>query len=440
LQAGLRKAADHEPDSLGVDTWGVDFALLDAAGELIGNPCHYRDPYTDGMLAEAMRRTSRERIFDATGIQFMQINSLYQLLAMATARSPALGIARTLLMMPDLFHYWFTGEMACEFSNASTTQFFDPRAGDWARSLLDDLGIPHHFLTRIVQPGADLGPLSPSVLKSLELASLARMRVIAPATHDTGSAVASVPANGDRYAYISSGTWSLLGAVVSQPVITPRALQFNFTNEGGVGGTFRLLKNIMGMWLVQECRRRWATPAGELIPYADLFDQAARAPAFAAMLDPDDPSFLLPEDMPTAIAAFCARTRQATPAGRGTVVRCILESLALKYRHVLEQLERLTGHRVEVIHVVGGGSRNALLCQFTADACDRIVRAGPVEATAIGNVLVQMVACGELGSMDEARAVVQQSFPIVAYQPREAVRWSEAYDRFQRVLASMTPV
>jgi rhamnulokinase len=196
----------------------------------------------------------------------------------------------------------------------------------------------------------------------------------------------------------------------------------------------------MGLWLVQECRRRWATPAGELIPYADLFDQAAHAPAFAAMLDPDDPSFLLPEDMPTAIAAFCARTGQGTPAGRGTVVRCILESLALKYRHVLEQLETLMGHRVEVIHVVGGGSRNALLCQFTADACDRIVRAGPVEATAIGNVLVQMVACGELGSMDEARAVVQQSFPIIAYQPREAVRWSEAYDRFRRVLAGMTPV
>lgn len=434
MQTGLRKAAAHAPVSLGVDTWGVDFALLDASGGLIGNPYHYRDHHTDGMVDLAIGEVGRERIFDATGIQFMQLNTLYQLLALARAGSPALDIARTLLMMPDLFHYWFTGELACEFTNATTTQFYDPRAGDWARGLLQSLGIPHHFLTRVVQPGADLGAVSPALLKSLDLPALAAARVIAPATHDTGSAVAGVPAAGERYAYISSGTWSLMGSVAPSPVITPQALRFNFTNEGGVGGEFRLLKNIMGMWLIEECRRRWAGAGGQLMPYAELLAEAARAPAFAALIDPDDASFLLPDDMPAALAAYCERTHQVSPAGRGATARAIYESLALKYRYTLDQLETLLGHRVDAIHIVGGGSRNALLCQFTADACDRPVLAGPVEATAIGNVLVQMLAMGELASMSDAREVVRRSFPITEYQPREPVRWMEAYERFTRLV------
>ncbi|MDW8351711.1 MAG: rhamnulokinase family protein [Anaerolineae bacterium] len=436
VQVGLRKAAAQceALAGVGVDTWGVDFALLDARDELIGNPHHYRDARTNGMLEEACARVGRERIFESTGIQFMQINTLYQLFAMARAGAPALEIARTFLMMPDLLHFWLAGVKACEFSNATTTQCYDPRAGDWARDLLTSLGVPTHFLPAVIAPGTDLGLLSSALIHALDANGLDETHVIAPATHDTGSAVAGVPASTERYAYISSGTWSLLGAVVSRPVITPQALQFNFTNEGGLGGTFRLLKNIMGLWLVQECRRKWASPAGDLIPYSDLFAMAEAAPPFGALVDPDDGTFLRPDDMPTAIAEYCRRTGQAVPDGRGAMVRCILESLALKYRYTLDQLQALLGHWVEVIHIVGGGAQNALLCQFTADACGLPVVAGPVEATAIGNLLVQMVTRGELASLDDARQVIRRSFPLVAYAPRETARWDDAYARFEVML------
>ncbi len=436
VQTGLRKAAAQcgPLDSVGVDTWGVDFALLDAHDELIGNPRHYRDARTDGMVEEACARVGRRRIFESTGIQFMQINTLYQLLAMARAGAPALEFARTFLMMPDLLHFWLSGHKACEFSNATTTQCYDPRAGDWARDLLADLGIPTHFLSPVIQPGTELGSLSPLLVRALDADGLQGTRVVAPATHDTGSAVAGVPASVERYAYISSGTWSLLGAVARQPMITPQALEFNFTNEGGVGGTFRVLKNIMGMWLVQECRRKWASPAGDLIPYGELFAMAEQAPALGSLVDPDDATFLHPDDMPAAIAEYCRRTGQPVPDGRGAMVRCILESLALKYRYTLNQLQTLLGYSVEVIHVVGGGAQNALLCQFTADACGVPVVAGPVEATAIGNLLVQMAALGELASMEDARQVIRRSFPLVTYLPREAARWDDAYARFEAVL------
>lgn len=438
IQNGLRKVASQfgEIASLGVDTWGVDFALLDSTGATIGNPYHYRDSHTDGMMDEAFAHVPRERIFDATGIQFMQLNTLYQMLALTKAKSPALKIARTFLMMPDLFNYWFTAEKACELSDATTTQFYDPRTGDWARSLLHALEIPHHFLPRVVPPGTDLGGLSKSLRRTLGLNALKDTRVIAPASHDTGSAVAGVPAATEHHAYISSGTWSLLGAVVAQPVITPQALQFNFTNEGGVGGTFRLLKNISGMWLVQECRRTWAAESGAAPDYVELFALAEHSPTHAAFVNPDDGAFLHPDDMPAAIRDYCRRTGQTPPTDRGALVRCVLESLALKYRYTLDQLESLLGYRVEVIHVVGGGSQNKLLCQFTADACDRPVQAGPVEATAIGNLLVQMVAWGELGSMDDARAVNRRSFPLASYEPRATAQWADANERFVRLLAS----
>ncbi len=436
VQAGLRKAAAQFGPlaGVGVDTWGVDFVLLDAHDELIGNPHHYRDARTDGMVEEACARAGRQRIFESTGIQFMQINTLYQLLAMARVGAPALEFARTFLMMPDLLHFWLSGYKACEFSNATTTQCYDPRAGDWARDLLAELGIPTHFLPAVIQPGTDLGSLSPSLVRALGADGLQRTRVVAPATHDTGSAVAGVPAFVERYAYISSGTWSLLGAVARQPVITLQALEFNFTNEGGVSGTFRLLKNIMGMWLVQECRRKWASPAGDLIPYSELFAMTEQAPALGPLVDPDDATFLHPDDMPTAIAEYCRRTGQPVPDGRGAMVRCVLESLALKYRYTLNQLQALLGYSVEVIHVVGGGAQNTLLCQFTADACGVPVIAGPVEATAIGNLLVQMMACSELASMDDACQVIRRSFPLVTYQPREVARWDDAYARFEAML------
>ncbi len=440
MLAGLQKAAAQHGAvaSLGVDTWGVDFALLDASGDLLSAPFHYRDARTDGMMEEAFRRVPPAHIFERTGIQFMQLNTLYQLMAMALQRAPALDHARHLLMMPDLFHYWFSGEIACEFTDVTTTQCYDPRVGDWAHDLLHALGIPTHFLTRIVPPGTSLGPIAPDVRRALgDSETWRHTQVVAPAAHDTASAVAAVPAQPQaRYAYISSGTWSLLGAVVSAPVISDQALGFNFTNEGGVGGTFRLLKNIMGMWLVQECRRAWAAPDGALIPYADLFGMAEQAAPFAFMVDPDDPSFLHPDDMPEVIRAFCRRTGQPEPGDRATMVRGILESLALKYRLTLRQLESLLGYPVEVVHVVGGGSQNALLCQFTADACGVRVMAGPVEATALGNALVQMMALGEVSTMDEARALIRQSFALREYLPRDTERWDEAYARFQTLLTS----
>lgn len=435
IQAGLRKAASQLDGilSVGVDTWGVDFALLDAAGELVGVPYHYRDARTDGMMALAFSRLPREQIFERTGLQFMQLNTLYQLLAMAEAHTPALEHARALVMMPDLFHYWLSSEIACEFTEATTTQFYDPRARDWARDVLEALGIPNHFLVHIIPPGTDLGSLTPDVVRATD-ARLSGVRVIAPASHDTASAVFGVPAQRARYAYISSGTWSLMGTVVPEAVITPQALQFNFTNEGGVGGSFRLLKNIMGMWLVQECRRRWAAPDGTLIPYADLFALAEQATPFTALIDPDAPEFLHPDDMPAAIAEHCRRTGQTPPADQGATVRCILESLALKYRLTFEQLQILLGDSIEVIHIVGGGSQNALLCQFTADACQVPVVAGPVEATAVGNALVQLITLGHLGTAEQARELVRRSFQLTTYLPQASDRWDEAYHRFKQLV------
>jgi len=421
-----RREFGADLDGIGLDTWGVDFALLGADGALLANPHHYRDPRTDGVVEAAYARVPREEIFEATGIQFMQINTLYQLLAMRLGGDPVLDVARTLLMMPDLFNYWLTGIKACEFSDATTTQFYDPRRCTWARPLLERMGLPTDILPSIIQPGTVVGPLLPAVSEEV---GLGQVPVIAPACHDTGSAVAAVPARGEDFAYISSGTWSLMGVEATEPVITPESLAFNFTNEGGVGGTFRLLKNIMGLWLVQECRRTWAQ-GGREYSYAELAAMAAEAPAFGPLVEPDSHDFLAPGDMPARIRAFCAQTGQAEPDTEGAIVRCALESLALKYRWVLEKLERMTGRGLWAIHVVGGGSQNALLCQLTADATRRPVIAGPSEATAMGNILMQALARGRIGSLAEGREVVRRSCEVVSYEPRDGAGWDDAYARF----------
>jgi rhamnulokinase len=415
----------------------VDFALLDWDGELVGQPHHYRDPRTQGMLEEAFRRVPRAEIFEATGIQFMPINTLYQLLALVVRRSPLLDAAATFLTIPDLFNYWLTGQRVCEFTNATTTQLYNPRAGAWAGALMACLGIPHRIFPEVVPPGTVLGTLAPDVAAE---SSAGRVEVVAPACHDTGSAVAAVPVQAARpgtaaHAYISSGTWSLVGTEVAAPVITPESLALNFTNEGGVGGTFRLLKNVAGLWLVQECRRTWAR-AGQEYSYDELTELARRAAALRSLVDPDAPDFLPPGDMPGRIRARCLATGQPLPQEPGEVVRCALESVALKYRLVLEQLDALAGQRLEPVHMVGGGSRNRLLCQFTADATRRPVLAGPVEATAVGNVLVQALARGRLGSMADARALVRRSFPIEPYDPdvRQAAAWDAAYERVRPLL------
>jgi rhamnulokinase len=436
IQNGLQLAARQYGDvaSLGVDTWGVDFGLLDRTGTLIGNPYHYRDHRTDGVMEQVFARVPRAQVFAATGIQFMQLNTLYQLYAMAG--TPALEMAETLLMMPDLFNYWLTGEKVGEFTIATTTQFYDSRNNAWANDLLKRLGLPTQIMPRVIPSATIIGPRLPDLA---DQAGLKETQVVAPACHDTGSAVAAVPARSDQYAYISSGTWSLMGVVTPQPIITDMTRDFNFTNEGGVGGAIRLLKNITGLWLVQECRRAWAR-AGDELSYDVITAMAEQASPFRAFVDPDHSSFLNPEDMPQAICSYCDKTGQPVLCDRGVLVRIALESLACKYRLTLERLEKIlapSGKRLEAIHIVGGGSQNQLLCQFTADVCGRPVYAGPVEATALGNVLAQAMAMGYCASWGEAREIVREAFPPKVYEPRDAQRaaWDEAYTRFKQVLA-----
>ncbi len=427
MKQGLAIAARQQGlsvDSVGIDTWGVDFALLDADDALLDNPRNYRDPRTDGMLEQAFARVPREEIFAHTGIQFMKLNTLYQLLSMR--HSPLLDQAKTLLLMGDLFHFFFTGTKVCEFSNATTTQFYNPSTNDWARELLNKLEIPDHFLAPIVEPATNLGPLLPSIAAEL---GIAPMPFIAPATHDTGSAVAAVPAEDTHYAYISSGTWSLMGVEIAEPRLGPEALHYNFTNEGGVGRSYRFLKNIMGLWLVQECRRAWERE-GHTYSYGELTAMAAQAPAFTALVDPDDERFIAPGDMPSRLRDYCIETDQLAPKDVGSIVRTALESLALKYRHVLESLEKILGRKLERIHIVGGGIQNRLLCQFTADATQRPVVAGPIEATAIGNLMVQAIGLGEISNLDQARQIVRHSFAPELYAPGPIDGWDEAYNRF----------
>jgi rhamnulokinase len=427
VQALRRTAAEHDgADSLGVDTWGVDFALLGRGGTLLGNPRHYRDPHTEGIMEAAFAGVPAPEVFRQTGLQFMRFNSLFQLLALKRDRSCLLDAAENLLFMPDLFHYFLTGIKVNEFTDASTSQMMNPATKTWAYDLVKAFDLPVRLLGSIVTPGTVLGPLRASVATET---GLTPMPVIATATHDTAAAVAAVPASDRTWAYISSGTWSLMGVESPAPLINEEARRYNFTNEGGVGGTIRFLKNVAGLWLVQECRRAWERE-GHAFSYEELTRLAQAAPSAVSLVNPDAAEFILPSSMPAALAEFCRRTGQPIPVEPGPVVRCALESLALRYRWVLERLEELLGRRIEVIHVVGGGSQNALLCQLTADACSRPVLAGPVEATAIGNVLVQAIGLGLLGSLSEARAIVRRSFEVGAFEPKQPERWLAPYERF----------
>ena len=428
IKHGLGLAAQQAEGGLaglGIDTWGVDFGLLDAQGVLIGNPYHYRDSRTDGMLEQAFKRLPAAEIFDQTGIQFMQLNTLFQLLSMVINQSPALEIASTLLTMPDLFNYWLTGRKACELTIATTTQCYNPRLGVWAWPLLDTMGIPKNLFVDIVAPGSIIGLLSSGVADEL---SLGRLPVIAPASHDTGSAVAAVPASGQDFAWISSGTWSIVGVEAQHPVINAQTLAGSLTNEGGVCGTTRLSKNIMGLWLVQECRRTWARQ-GEELSYEELTHLAEQAHPFTAVIDPDSAEFLKHGDMPGRIQAFCRASGQAVPVSKGEIVRSILEGLALKYRWVLERLETILERRLPLIHIVGGGTQNHLLSQFAADATQREVITGPVEATATGNLLMQALALGEIATLGQGRDLVCRSFSVKTFEPEAGQRWDEAYAR-----------
>lgn len=437
IQAGLAQAAKKYGASIvsvGADTWGVDFVFLDKDGELLGLPYHYRDARTRGALARAFKKVPKKTIFSNTGIQFMELNSLYQLIEWNVHDRTLLRSAKHLLFMPDFFHWCLSGATFSEYTIASTSQFLNPVKRTWAKNLLQKFGIPTHFLPKLVPPGTNLGQIRKSVA---EQTGLTRTKVVAPASHDTASAVVGVPtANTGKtnWAYLSSGTWSLMGVETPHPNISARALELNFTNEGGVNYTTRLLKNIMGLWLVQQCRRAFEAQ-GKQYSYAELVALAARAEPLKALVDPDDPRFLNPKDMPRAIREFCHQTGQPAPETEGELVRCALESLALKYRVVLGYLEELTGSRIEVIHIVGGGSQNELLNQMAADACQRPVLAGPVEATALGNVMVQAMAAREVRNLGQVREVIRNSFEVRRFDPNPAAadQWVQAATRFDQI-------
>jgi rhamnulokinase len=411
--AGLR-GLDARLRGVAVDTWGVDYALLDGDGRVLGLPFHYRDSRTDGMIARAHERVPPAELYAATGIQTMPINTVFQLLA--DARTPA---AERIALVPDLLSYWLCGAFANEVTNASTTGLLDARSGSWARDLIARLGLPAApFAGEPVEAGTTLGP----VLAHHEIAA----DVHAVASHDTASAFVAAPIRSPRAAILSSGTWSLLGLELDTPVLSDRAREYNLTNERGVDGTIRLLRNVMGLWIVQECRRCWGD-----MSYDELHALAAAARADVPLFDPDDDRFLAPGDMPERIAATCAELGQARPEGHGEIVRSALVSLACKYRLVVERLERAAGVEVELVHVIGGGARNELLCRMTADLLGRPVLAGPVEATALGNVLMQARAVGELGSLADIRAVTAASAEPALYEP--AGDADATYQRFLSV-------
>ncbi|HVP90751.1 MAG TPA: rhamnulokinase family protein [Terriglobales bacterium] len=431
MKKAMKACAEERPASLGIDTWGVDFGLVARDGTILGLPYCYRDSRNEGAMEAYLKLVPREALYEATGIQFMPFNTLFQVYAMVRERSPLLDAASDLLFMPDLFNYLLTGKKASEFTMATTSQMLDPRTRSWQTGLFQAMGFSRRILQQVLEPGTVLGPLLPAVAAETGLGAVP---VVATASHDTGAAVAAAPAVGGDWAYISSGTWSLVGVEERSPVITRDALERNFTNEGGVAGTTRFLKNVTGLWLVQQCRKAW--PEAREAGYEELVRGAGEAPPFQALVDPDDPGFLRPPDMPEAIRAYCRRTGQAPPATEASLVRSILESLALKYRLVIDQIDQVVGHPVGRIHVIGGGSRNRLLCQFTADATGRPVVAGPAEATAVGNVLVQAMALGLIGSLAELRAVVRESFSPASYEPRQDMAWRAAYDRFRALSAT----
>lgn len=419
IKDGIDKGKQYAPISIGVDTWAVDFVLLDANGDLLANPVMYRDSRTDGMMDAVFAKVPKRDVFEQTGIQFMSINTLYQMMSLVETGSPVLQNAATFLTIPDLLNYWLTGEKVCEFTNATTTQMLNPKTGNWAMDMLARLNIPLHIFPKVVQPGTKMGDYD-------------GIPVIAPATHDTGSAVAGVPTQSENYAYISSGTWSLVGVEVDDAVINDGSFNANVTNEGGLNGTYRLLKNVMGLWILQQCRATWANE-GHDYNYSALVDLANDAESLAYLVDVDDPRFLGPGDHPQHIRDWCAEHNLPVPQTQGEITRCVLESLALKYRAVVDSIAEISGHSVEVIHIVGGGTQNDLLNQFTADATGRTVITGPIEATVLGNAAVQFIANGDLQDIAHARQIIANMGVTQTYTPSDVDRWNDAYLKISSV-------
>jgi rhamnulokinase len=435
LKAGLAACAAEGAavESLAVDTWGVDFGLLAADGSLLGLPFAYREPRNAAAMERFLGRVPAERLYDRTGIQLLPFNSVFQFQALADHNPALLAAADRFLMMPDLLTYFLTGAKHNEATIASTSQLIDPRTGTWAGDLLETLGVRASLFGSPLQPGGVIGTLLSAVAKET---GLPPVPVVAAAGHDTASAVAAVPATGEDWAYISSGTWSLIGIETPAPIITPETRRLNFTNEGGVGGTIRFLKNVTGLWLVQQCRKKWS--AERPLSYEDMRALAESAPPFGAFIDPDAPDFANPEDMPAAIQEYCRRTGQTPPATPAAITRCAVESLALKYRRVLDDLRRLSPRPLRTLHVIGGGSRHPTLCQYTADAAHIPVLAGPAEATALGNIMVQALALGRGGSIAALRAAAAEAYPPQRYEPRDTAAWDRAYTRFAAIIGRTT--
>jgi len=431
LKTGLGCAfqSGYRPQSFGIDTWGVDFGLLDRNGELIGLPYSYRDPQTEGLIEELNQLIGAETLYAQSGLQFMPFNTLYQLVAMLQASSPKLDAAEKLLFMPDLLTYMLTGVISCEFTIASTSGLLHPLTREWNKALMEQLRIPARLFVDPVQPGTWIGSLRPDICEEL---GIPEIPAIAVGTHDTESAIVAVPASRGPFCYLVSGTWSLFGTELAEAIVSRVVLDQQFSNEGGVGGTYQLLKNIMGMWLLEECRREWKQ-SGDETNYSQLIAEARDAEPFRSLIDPEDLRFYSTGDMPDKIRSYCRETGQPVPCTRGEVVRCILESLALKYREVFEQTEQLTGQKFDALHMVGGGIQNTMLCQFTADALGRQVMAGPVEASALGNALVQLMQLGEVADIHEARRIIRDSFEVAVYEPEDTEMWQAAYVRYRRL-------
>ncbi|UKS31207.1 rhamnulokinase [Paenibacillus sp. HWE-109] len=421
-------------ESLAIDSWAVDFGLLAANGELLGNPYHYRDHQTDTVMDKVIAAIGRENLYAKTGLQFLQFNSIFQLIAIQQRNPELLKRAETFLMIPDLLRYFLTGEKHSEFTNASTTQLLNATTKAWDTELLEQLGLQGEILLQPVASGTRVGALTPDICEELDVASIP---VIAVGEHDTASAVVAVPALDEDFAFLSCGTWSLLGTETDAPVLSEQAQAWNFTNEGGVYGTNRLLKNIMGLWLIQECKRTW-DKEGRNISFAELVKLAEPVKPFQFFIDPDDDMFLNPAHMPKQIQQYCRDTNQTVPQTEGEIVRCILESLAMKYRFILERTELLSGKAYQGMHIVGGGIQNELLCQFTASAIQREVWAGPVEGSALGNLVVQWIALGYIADLREARKLIRNSFPVKTYTPQGSAGWQEAYAIFEQVASRST--
>ena len=433
IKNSLRKCAlsdDKDIVSMGIDTWGVDFGFIDKKGRLMANPVHYRDSRTDGIIEYCDRFIPRNELYNITGLQFMNFNTIYQLAASKRDEPVYVENADKVLFMPDLLNYFLTGEKYAEYTIASTGAILDAKARAVSSELLAKFGIPESLFAPIVQAGHRVGKILPVILEDI---GDIKADVVNVAAHDTASAVLAVPAKTDDFIFLSSGTWSIMGSEVKEPIISDESFKYDFTNEGGVENTIRFSKNITGLWLKEESKRQWARE-GKDYTHDELSDMAMASAPFASLIDPDDAAFSVPGNLPLRIAEYCKNTNQHIPENEGEIMRCIFESIALKYRYVADRIDELKGTRTPFINIVGGGTRENLLCQFAADACARPVYAGPVEATAMGNIAAQAIAAGEIKNVAEAREIIRNSTDIKCYEPSNTEAWDEAYERFQMLI------